>query len=311
MSHEIRTPLNAIIGLSSLAKKDDDAQKLFSYIKKIYSSSNSLLNLINDVLDISKIESQHLILESIAFDPKALVTRIDTMFEQSAKNKNIEWILKCNLPVDTWFLGDAMRIEQILLNLCSNAIKFTNEGSVTLDIDTEFVSANKVKLSIAVSDTGIGIEKNQHNTLFNAFTQADSSTSRKFGGTGLGLTIAKELCLLMGATLNLKSELGEGSTFTFAVNLTTTEPDIEPEAISKDIDITSLNILVAEDNPVNQMVIKAMLGSLGIIPHLVENGEEAVNIIKEQHFDLVLMDCQMPVMAVSYTHLTLPTNREV
>jgi signal transduction histidine kinase/ActR/RegA family two-component response regulator len=296
MSHEIRTPLNAIIGLSSLAKKGDDAQKLFSYIKKIYSSSNSLLNLINDVLDISKIESQHLILESIAFDPKALVTRIDTMFEQSAKNKNIEWILKCNLPVDTWFLGDAMRIEQILLNLCSNAIKFTNEGSVTLDIDTEFVSANKVKLSIAVSDTGIGIEKSQHNTLFNAFTQADSSTSRKFGGTGLGLTIAKELCLLMGATLNLKSELGEGSTFTFAVNLTTTEPDIEPEAISKDIDITSLNILVAEDNPVNQMVIKAMLGSLGIIPHLVENGEEAVNIIKEQHFDLVLMDCQMPVM---------------
>ena len=296
MSHEIRTPLNAIIGLSSLAKKDDDAQKLFSYIKKIYSSSNSLLNLINDVLDISKIESQHLILESIAFDPKALVTRIDTMFEQSAKNKNIEWILKCNLPVDTWFLGDAMRIEQILLNLCSNAIKFTNEGSVTLDIDTEFVSANKVKLSIAVSDTGIGIEKNQHNTLFNAFTQADSSTSRKFGGTGLGLTIAKELCLLMGGTLNLKSELGEGSTFTFAVNLTTSEPDIEPEAISKDIDITSLNILVAEDNPVNQMVIKAMLGSLGIIPHLVENGEEAVNIIKEQHFDLVLMDCQMPVM---------------
>ena len=296
MSHEIRTPLNAIIGLSSLAKKDDDAQKLFSYIKKIYSSSNSLLNLINDVLDISKIESQHLILESIAFDPKALVTRIDTMFEQSAKNKNIEWILKCNLPVDTWFVGDAMRIEQILLNLCSNAIKFTNEGSVTLDIDTEFVSANKVKLSIAVSDTGIGIEKSQHNTLFNAFTQADSSTSRKFGGTGLGLTIAKELCLLMGATLNLKSELGEGSTFTFAVHLTTSEPDLEPEAISKDIDITSLNILVAQDNPVNQMVIKAMLGSLGIIPHLVENGEEAVNIIKEQHFDLVLMDCQMPVM---------------
>jgi len=296
MSHEIRTPLNAIIGLSSLAKKDDSAQKLLNYIEKIYSSSNSLLNLINDVLDISKIESQHLILESIAFDPKALIKRIDTMFEQSAKNKNIEWVVKCNLPVDTWFVGDAMRIEQILLNLCSNAIKFTNEGSVTLDIDTEFVSANKVKLSIAVSDTGIGIEKSQHNTLFNAFTQADSSTSRKFGGTGLGLTIAKELCLLMGGTLNLKSELGEGSTFTFAVNLTTTEPDIEPEAISKDIDITSLNILVAEDNPVNQMVIKAMLGSLGIIPHLVENGEEAVNIIKEQHFDLVLMDCQMPVM---------------
>jgi len=296
MSHEIRTPLNAIIGLSSLAKKDDDAEKLHNYLEKIYSSSNSLLNLINDVLDISKIESQHLILESIAFDPKALIKRIDTMFEQSAENKNIKWMIKCNLPVDTWFVGDAMRIEQILLNLCSNAIKFTNDGSVTLDIDTEFVSINKVKLSIKVTDTGIGIEKSQHNTLFNAFTQADSSTSRKFGGTGLGLTIAKELCQLMGGTLNLQSDLGKGSTFSFTVNLHTTEPELKPNIISKDINIASLNILVAEDNPVNQMVIKAMLGSLGIVPHLVENGEEAIEMIKKQAFDLVLMDCQMPVM---------------
>ncbi|KTD89482.1 ATP-binding protein [Pseudoalteromonas sp. H71] len=296
MSHEIRTPLNAIIGLSSLAKKDDDAEKLHNYLEKIYSSSNSLLNLINDVLDISKIESQHLILESIAFDPKALIKRIDTMFEQSAENKNIKWMIKCNLPVDTWFVGDAMRIEQILLNLCSNAIKFTNDGSVTLDIDTEFVSINKVKLSIKVTDTGIGIEKSQHNTLFNAFTQADSSTSRKFGGTGLGLTIAKELCQLMGGTLNLQSDLGKGSTFSFTVNLHTTEPELKPNVISKDINIASLNILVAEDNPVNQMVIKAMLGSLGIVPHLVENGEEAIEMIKKQAFDLVLMDCQMPVM---------------
>ena len=296
MSHEIRTPLNAIIGLSSLAKKDDDAEKLHNYLEKIYSSSNSLLNLINDVLDISKIESQHLILESIAFDPKALIKRIDTMFEQSAENKNIKWMIKCNLPVDTWFVGDAMRIEQILLNLCSNAIKFTNDGSVTLDIDTEFVSINKVKLSIKVTDTGIGIEKSQHNPLFNAFTQADSSTSRKFGGTGLGLTIAKELCQLMGGTLNLQSDLGKGSTFSFTVNLHTTEPELKPNVISKDINIASLNILVAEDNPVNQMVIKAMLGSLGIVPHLVENGEEAIEMIKKQAFDLVLMDCQMPVM---------------
>jgi signal transduction histidine kinase/ActR/RegA family two-component response regulator len=296
MSHEIRTPLNAIIGLSSLAKKDDDAEKLHNYLEKIYSSSNSLLNLINDVLDISKIESQHLILESIAFDPKALIKRIDTMFEQSAENKNIKWMIKCNLPVDTWFVGDAMRIEQILLNLCSNAIKFTNDGSVTLDIDTEFVSINKVKLSIKVTDTGIGIEKSQHNTLFNAFTQADSSTSRKFGGTGLGLTIARELCQLMGGALNLQSDLGKGSTFSFTVNLHTTEPELKPNVISKDINIASLNILVAEDNPVNQMVIKAMLGSLGIVPHLVENGEEAIEMIKKQAFDLVLMDCQMPVM---------------
>ncbi|KAA1162629.1 ATP-binding protein [Pseudoalteromonas fuliginea] len=296
MSHEIRTPLNAVIGFSSLARKEDNANTLIGYLDKINSSSKSLLNLINDILDISKIESQRLVLEYIPFDLNALVQRINTMFEQSAINKGLDWKINCKLPADTWFIGDSMRIEQILLNLCSNAIKFTKKGSVTLNIDTEFVSTNEVKITINVVDTGIGIKSNQYNKLFNAFTQADSSTSRQFGGTGLGLTIARELSQLMNAQITLQSELEQGSTFTFEIQLETTEPEELPTITTANTNAASLSILVAEDNPVNQMVIKAMLGSLGIVPHIVENGELAVNIVKEQHFDLVLMDCQMPIM---------------
>ena len=296
MSHEIRTPLNAVIGFSSLAREVDDTKTLVGYLDKINSSSKSLLNLINDILDISKIESQKLAMESISFDFHALVSRINNMFEQSAFNKGINWQVECKLPVNTWYIGDPMRIEQILLNLCSNAVKFTNEGSVALNIAGEFTAANKVQITIDVIDTGIGIKPSQHKKLFNAFTQADSSTSRQFGGTGLGLTIAKELSQLMGANLALQSELGKGSTFTLAITLPTTEPEESPEIAYADTNIASLDILVAEDNPVNQMVIKAMLGSLGIVPKIVDNGELAVNAVKLQNFDLVLMDCQMPVM---------------
>ncbi|MBH0036571.1 CHASE domain-containing protein [Pseudoalteromonas sp. NZS71_1] len=296
MSHEIRTPLNAVIGFSSLARETDSASTLIGYLDKINSSSKSLLNLINDILDISKIESQKLVIESIAFDLGALITRIDNMFEQSAVNKGINWQVNSKLPLNTWFIGDPMRIEQVLLNLCSNAIKFTSQGSVALNIETEFTAANKVQLVINVSDTGIGIKPSQHKKLFNAFTQADSSTSRQFGGTGLGLTIAKELSQLMGGEITLKSEIDKGSTFTFSIRLETTEPKKEHVITFDNTNITSLDILVAEDNPVNQMVIKAMLGSLGIVPYIVENGELAVDIVKSQHFDLVLMDCQMPVM---------------
>ncbi|GAA60969.1 sensor protein [Pseudoalteromonas sp. BSi20652] len=296
MSHEIRTPLNAIIGFSSLVHKEDNASTLMGYLNQINSSSKSLLNLINDILDISKIESQRLTLESIPFDLNDVIKRISNMFEQSAISKNIEWKVNCNLPVDTWFIGDAIRIEQILLNLCSNAIKFTNKGGITLNINTEFVCANNVKIAMSVVDTGIGIKSNQHNKLFAAFTQADNSTSRRFGGTGLGLTIAKELSQLMGGKITLESELDKGSTFTFLIQLETIEPQKQPIVTLESTNITSLSILVAEDNPVNQMVIKAMLGSLGIVPYIVENGELAVDIVKKQHFDLVLMDCQMPIM---------------
>lgn len=296
MSHEIRTPLNAVIGFSSLARKEDSTQTLIGYLDKINSSSKSLLNLINDILDISKIESHKLKLESTAFNLHAIIKRINTMFETSADNKNIGWEVVNQLPADTWYIGDPLRIEQIILNLCSNAIKFTEQGKVNIIFDGEYISDNKVKITITVKDTGIGIEPSQQAKLFNAFTQADDSTSRRYGGTGLGLTVVKELSKLMDANVTLQSEPNVGSKFIFSVELETSPAQESADPVYSDTKLTALKVLVAEDNPVNQMVIKAMLGSLGLVAHIVENGEAAVDIVKEQHFDLILMDCQMPIM---------------
>ncbi|MBQ4834455.1 CHASE domain-containing protein [Pseudoalteromonas sp. MMG010] len=296
MSHEIRTPLNAIIGFSSLAKKGDDNHALVGYLDKVNSSSKILLNLINDILDISKIESQKLILEHKPFDLNVLIEKINIMFEQTAKNKGIEWQVITDIPSNIWLVGDSMRLEQIILNLCSNAIKFTNEGGVIAQFSGDFVSPKAINLTIDIKDTGIGIKPSQQTKLFNAFTQADSSTSRKFGGTGLGLTIAKELTQLMQGNISLKSKEHHGSTFTLTLEFESCEPQkvITPE--TSPISLCSLNILVAEDNPVNQMVIKAMLGSLGITPAIVENGEQAIEYITKHNIDIVLMDCQMPIM---------------
>jgi signal transduction histidine kinase/CheY-like chemotaxis protein/integral membrane sensor domain MASE1 len=296
MSHEIRTPLNAIIGFSSLARKGDSNEILIGYLDKVNSSSKILLNLINDILDISKIESQKLQIESNPFDLKELIEKINTMFGQTAKSKGVNWQVNNNIPAQTWFVGDAMRLEQILLNLCSNAIKFTHSGGVIANFNCEFINEHKAGLTISVKDTGIGIKPSQQAKLFDAFTQADSSTSREFGGTGLGLTIAKELSQLMQGDITLESKESEGSTFTLSLILETCEPQESKETKPQSLSISSLNILVAEDNPINQMVIKAMLGSLGIVPEVVENGKLAVEKAKQHDYDLILMDCQMPIM---------------
>jgi CheY-like chemotaxis protein len=218
------------------------------------------------------------------------------MFEASAANKGIGWQVSSHLPVDTWYVGDPLRFEQVVLNLCSNAIKFTEQGKVNVDFSGEFISTDKVKITVTVTDTGIGIEPTQQSKLFSAFTQADDSTSRRYGGTGLGLTVVKELSKLMGGNVTLQSEPNVGSTFKFDVELRTSPVQEQAELVYSGTKLAALKVLVAEDNPVNQMVIKAMLGSLGIVAHLVENGEAAVDIAKEQHFDLILMDCQMPIM---------------
>lgn len=297
MSHEIRTPLNAVIGYSTLAKSEDSPETLTGYLNKINLASKSLLSLINDVLDISKIESQKLTLEVAPFDLNALLARISSMFEQSAEQKGISWKIDNQLPTDLWFEGDVMRIEQILLNLCSNAIKFTYEGEVSISAYSKEISDERRQVILAIKDSGIGISASEQSTLFDAFTQADSSTSRKFGGTGLGLAIAKELSLLMSGDISVQSESGRGSTFTLSVELNTCDAQqVTTKHTQQHVDLSKLKILVAEDNSVNQLVVKAMLSSLGITPTLVENGELAVEQVKIHDFDLVLMDCQMPVM---------------
>ncbi|MCQ8880108.1 ATP-binding protein [Pseudoalteromonas shioyasakiensis] len=296
MSHEIRTPLNAVIGFSSLAKKEDNLETLTHYLNQINLASKSLLNLVNDVLDISKIESQKLVLEHRPFDLNGLLERVNSMFKSTAQNKGINWHYDNQLPSDVWFEGDAMRIEQILLNLCSNAIKFTHQGDVSITASYKKVSDEKMRLAISVKDTGIGIAASEQDKLFDAFTQADDSTSRRFGGTGLGLTIAKELSLLMSGDIQINSKEGEGSTFTFSIELATCPILKKTHHLKTHVDMSKLKVLVAEDNLVNQLVIKAMLDSLGVIPTVVENGEQAVEQVKQNEFDIVLMDCQMPVM---------------
>jgi len=298
MSHEIRTPLNAVIGFSQLSKLAKNKVELSSYIDKIELSSKTLLHIVNDILDISKIEADKLALERIPFDMHALVNTIDCLFEATAKEKSIDWQVTDYLPKNLWYLGDPTRIEQILMNLCSNAVKFTQIGSVSITAQLSELHLDTAHVEIKVKDTGIGLKPESIKNLFDAFTQADTSTTRQFGGTGLGLTISRELSLLMGGEIKVESEFNIGSQFSLHLKLNTLEKISEKEEIknSQTVDLSHLKLLVAEDNQINQIVIKNMLESFGINPVIVENGEEAVKIIKEQEFDMVLMDCQMPVL---------------
>jgi len=298
MSHEIRTPLNAVIGFSQLSKQAHEQTELKSYIDKIELSSKTLLHIVNDILDISKIEADKLVLEQTNFDMHILLNRINSLFETTAKEKGISWKVTDYLPKNLCYLGDPIRIEQILMNLSSNAIKFTQEGSVSITAQLTELHKNKAHVEIKVKDTGIGLKPDAIKSLFDAFTQADTSTSRRFGGTGLGLAISRELSLLMGGEITVESEFSKGSQFSLHLKLDTQEREAEknePEN-EQSIDLSSIKLLVAEDNQINQIVIKNMLESFGINPVLVENGEEAVKIIQEQEFDMVLMDCQMPVL---------------
>ncbi|WP_068373278.1 ATP-binding protein [Paraglaciecola hydrolytica] len=303
MSHELRTPLNAVLGFSQLAKKANDITILRSYLDKIASASTTLLALINDILDFSKIESEKLILEQTPFDMDFLLKKINSLFESSAKHKHIEWQVTNHLPANLWLLGDPLRLEQIITNICSNAIKFTHQGKVILSVNLlnmpkELNNGTFVTLQISVKDSGIGMNEEQLQNLFSAFTQADSSTTRKFGGTGLGLSISKKLCELMRGSCTVESQVNVGSVFTFQVPLQRcSAPKAFP--LPTQIDLSELagkHILVAEDNEINQLVVTEMLRSLAIETVIVENGLLAVEAATTQHFDLVLMDCQMPVL---------------
>ncbi len=296
MSHEIRTPLNAVIGFTQLAQDAQTLPAAKDYVGKVKLSTRTLLNLVNDILDISKIESNKLQLEQIPFDLQDVLHRIHVMFEGQAQEKSLHWMICSDLPENSYFLGDPTRIEQILLNLCSNAIKFTHQGHVRLHVLATQLEGDDYLLEFKVEDSGIGITPEAQKHLFEAFTQADNSTSRKYGGTGLGLAISNELAQLMGGELTLSSDIDEGSTFTFTCPLTLSQDT--PPSTFEDIlgPVNDLKVLVAEDNMVNQMVIKAMLNKLGIHADYVSDGAQALSQVQQQAYDVVLMDGQMPVM---------------
>lgn len=303
MSHELRTPLNAVIGFSQLAKQTNNNDILRSYINKIATASGTLLALINDILDFSKIESNKLTLEMTPFNMQELLGRVDSMFESSAASKKIQWRVFNQLPENLWVTGDSLRLEQIIINLCSNAIKFTQQGKVELAVCLKnnaqtLNPKEQVSIKFSVKDTGMGMTEKQQQSLFSAFTQADSSTTRKFGGTGLGLAISHKLCEMMGGKIEVESKPNTGSEFFFDVRLDVCSPAESDEEMQPHDTAIFLNkkILVAEDNEINQIVISEMLRNLGVKFIVVTNGAMAVEAITESSFDLILMDCQMPIM---------------
>lgn len=296
MSHEIRTPMNSVIGFAQLANTSDNVDEIKFYLNKISTSSKLLLNIINDILDISKIESNKFELSVETFSVSESIHSVSEMFSALAEDKNLYWRFKSAIPQDLCVLGDKTRFEQVLMNLCSNALKFTSTGGISLLCWLTDSSAGYASLKIDVIDTGIGISEEKRKELFKPFVQADSSTSRHFGGTGLGLAISKELSQLMQGDITISAHHPQGSIFSFRSRFLLTDEKPPQSEVREDIDVSSLNLLVAEDNEINQQVIAAMLQQLRVNFHIVSNGQLAVEALAEQNYDAVLMDCQMPVL---------------
>ncbi len=306
MSHEIRTPMNGVLGFAALlltTRLTDRQKRLAETIQK---SAESLLGIINDVLDYSKIEAGKLDLEHIDFDLRSVVEETTEWMMESATAKGLQ--LLCQLPPESEMpesamavRGDPSRLRQVLTNLLSNAIKFTEAGEVVLRVTTEGMQGGQRVLRFEVIDTGLGISDEAQANVFESFRQADGSTTRKFGGTGLGLTIARQLVHLMGGEMGLQSQLGEGSTFWFTALFAEGEhhapsPDVQEDGLTP-MRSRGIHVLLAEDNVINQQVAVGLLEMFGCVVHLVQNGREAVDAVEEcTHFDVVLMDCQMPEM---------------
>lgn len=296
ISHEIRTPLTGIIGTIDLLKDTTLTAEQKTYLEALDSSADTLISLINDILDFSKLEAGQVHLEQITISLKDIVgSAINNMIFR-AKKKQLALNLTYDEKIPPYLIGDPIRIQEILLNLISNAIKFTSKGKVDVILKLHSLSKEYAVIKFIVSDTGIGIPKEAQKTIFKPFEQADKSTTRKYGGTGLGLSITKNLVEMMNGKIFLKSKVEEGTTFWFKLKLPITTPKEIENTNSHSISHCSLNVLVAEDNMINAMITQQMLEKLGHTSVWVENGVEALKAISKTEFDLILMDCYMPEM---------------
>jgi len=308
MSHEIRTPMNGILGTLQLLRGSKLDTEQSEYVSIAYNSGEALLCILNDILDFSKIEAGKLELEFIPFDLKNLIKELSVLLKQKADEKAVQLKLDLDADLPSIIKGDSVRIRQILMNLMTNAIKFTAKGAVTIKIRLLEKTEKSIRLRMEVNDTGIGIPEMAQKKLFNSFTQADGTTTRKYGGTGLGLTIVRQLVTMMRGRLGIDSKEGEGSSFWVEISFETLsehpgegvlQDKIGSKIESKIKPDENLqgHVLLVEDNPVNQIVATKMLEKAGLTFEIANNGEEAMEALKKSHeFNLVLMDCQMPVM---------------
>ncbi len=301
ISHEYRTPLNAIIGFTEIAQRETSDSTAKDYLKRISHSSDILLNIVNDVLDISKIQAGELNLENRAFQPLQVTLAVIEMLQEKARDQFITLEHDFTPDFSSWVEGDDTRFKQIVINLLNNAIKFTPKGHIKITGSCEKTDGDSRELRLAFKDTGIGISKENQQHIFTPFAQAEASTTREFGGTGIGLSIVKQLTLMMGGDITLHSKLGEGSLFTVTLTLpAAAEPIISVEKDISDAQASTsykmIKVLVVEDNKINQLIVKKQLSPLEVDCYFANDGSQAIQFLEHTLPDLILMDLQMPIM---------------
>ncbi|MDD4921114.1 MAG: ATP-binding protein [Bacteroidales bacterium] len=298
MSHEIRTPMNAIIGFTKVLLKTELTARQKEYLTAIKMSGDALIVLINDILDLAKVDAGKMTFEQTAFKMALSLSAMLHLFETKIQEKNLKLVKEYDDHIPDVLVGDPVRLHQIILNLVSNAVKFTTKGKITVSAHLLSENEEQVTIEFAVTDTGIGIAENKLDNIFENFQQATSGTSRLYGGTGLGLAIVKQLVEAQGGVIHVKSKVGEGSTFSFTLSFkkTNAEAETELEIVESDTEIKNIKVLVAEDIALNQLLMKTILDDFGFERDIAENGKIAIEKLQNTAYDIILMDLQMPEM---------------